>query len=72
MFIKVLIISIILVAIVMLTLGIKMWFNPDAEFTTHSCKLDEENADSDSGCFICQLKDLADCPENEDSKIKTK
>ena len=72
MFIKLLIISIILVAIVMLALGIKMWFDPDAEFTSHSCKLNDENANSDSGCFKCQLKDLADCPEKMDNKIKTK
>ncbi len=72
MFIKVIVISIILVAIVMLALGIKMLFDPDAEFTLHSCNLEEENSNSISGCSKCQLKDLADCPEKTDNKIKTK
>lgn len=65
MFIKLFIVSVIMVAIVMLALGIKMLFDPDAEFTSHSCKLDEENSNSDSGCSICQLKNLADCSENQ-------
>ena len=72
MLIKLFIISLILVSIIMLALGIKMWLDPDAEITTHSCKLDEKDSNSDSGCSKCQLKDLADCPEKLDNKIKTK
>jgi hypothetical protein len=49
MFIKLIIISAILVAFVMLALGVKLLFDPD------------ENGI----CSICQIKDLADCPEKE-------
>ena len=66
MFIKLLIISIILVAIVMLALGIKMWFNPNVEFTSHSCALDsEDDKESLDGCAKCDLKDIADCSEKK-------
>lgn len=70
MLIKLFVISIIFAAIVMLALGIKMWFDPDAEFTKHSCKLDEKDSNSDNGCSICQLKDLTDCHEKLVSKSK--
>lgn len=63
MFIKILIITIVLVAFVMLALGVKLWFDPNAEFSSHSCALDSGNIDEDGACSKCQLKDLADCPE---------
>jgi hypothetical protein len=66
MFIKLLIISIILVAIIMLALGVKLIFNPNAEFEVHSCALDDGELDKDGACSKCQLKDLADCPEKKD------
>jgi hypothetical protein len=74
MFLKLLILSIILVAIIMLALGIKLWFNPDAEFSAHSCALEDGNVDEEGACHKCQIKDLADCPEKEDNKstLKTK
>ena len=72
MFIKILIISIILVAIIMLALGIKLWFNPDAEFTVHSCALEDGTLDKDGACLKCQIKDLADCPENMDNQSNMK
>jgi len=65
MFIKVLIISIILVAFIVLALGIKLWFNPDAEFSAHSCRLEDGSLDKDGVCSMCQLKDLADCQEKK-------
>ena len=74
MLIKTLITAIILVAIVMLALGIKLLFNKDAEFTVHSCSLENgESLDDEGACYKCQLKDTADCPEikvnqKEDSK----
>jgi len=55
----------------MLALGIKMWFDPDAEFTASSCALEDGNLDKDAVCSKCQLKNLADCPEKKDSEIKT-
>jgi hypothetical protein len=47
----------------MLALGVKLWFDPNAEFSSHSCALDSGNIDEDGACSKCQLKDLADCPE---------
>jgi hypothetical protein len=63
---KVIIISLILVAFVVLALGIKMLFDPKAEFTVHSCALDNGDLDEDGACLKCQIKDLADCPEKNE------
>jgi hypothetical protein len=63
MFLNLLILSVILVAFVVLALGVKLWFDPDAEFTSHSCAFDSGKPDEDGACSICQIKDLADCPE---------
>ena len=41
MIIKTILITIILVGIIMLALGVKLLFNKDAEFTAHSCALDD-------------------------------
>jgi hypothetical protein len=60
MFIKVLIISVILVAFVMLALGVKLWFDPNAEFTSHSCSIDSGKPNEDGVCSKCQITDLAD------------
>lgn len=68
MFIKLLIISVVLVAIVMLGLGVKLFFDKNAEFSIHSCALEDGSLDKDGACSKCDLKDLADCPENTDSK----
>ncbi len=65
MFINTLIISVILVAIVMLALGVKLLFNKDAEFTAHSCALDDGASDKNEACSKCDLKDLVNCPENK-------
>lgn len=51
----------------MLALGIKLLFDPKAEFTVHSCALDDGKTDGDGACYKCQLKDLADCPEKKDN-----
>ena len=72
MFLKLLIISVVLVAIVMIALGIKLWLNPNAEFTVHSCALEDGNPDEEGICYKCQLKDLSDCPEKKFSPDKSK
>jgi hypothetical protein len=51
----------------MLALGVKLWFDPNAEFSSHSCALNSGNIDENGACSKCQLKDLADCPEKDDS-----
>lgn len=63
MYLKLLIISVILVAFVFLALGIKLWFDPDAEILPHSCAFEDGNPDKDLGCSMCGLKDIADCTE---------
>ncbi|GET25819.1 hypothetical protein [Prolixibacter sp. NT017] len=66
MFVKTLVITIFLVAIVLLALGVKLMFSRDAEFTVHSCAFqDDEGATEDGSCSQCQLRDLTDCPEKE-------
>lgn len=70
MFLKVLIISVILVAFIMLALGIKLWFDPDAEFSSHSCALESGDLDEDGVCSKCQLKDLTNCIEKPDTRVK--
>ena len=70
MFIKVPIISIILVAFVMLALGVKLLFDPNAEFSSHSCGIDSGKLNEDGACSICQLKDLSDCSVEKDSRDK--
>lgn len=65
MFVNTLIISVIFVAIIMLALGVKLLFNKDAEITVHSCALEDDSLDKEGACSKCQLKDLADCPENK-------
>jgi hypothetical protein len=66
MYLKILIISILLVAIVMLALGVKLFFNKNAEFEMHSCAFDDnKNIDKELDCSSCQLKEVADCPETK-------
>ena len=65
MFLKLLIISAVIIVLIFLALGFKLWFYPDAEFTVHSCALEDGNLNEDGTCHKCQLKDLSDCPENE-------
>ncbi len=62
MFLKIFIMSVILFAIIMLALGVKLFFDKNAEFTGHSCA--GENKDLGS-CAGCGIKELANCTENE-------
>nr|WP_321409121.1 hypothetical protein [uncultured Carboxylicivirga sp.] len=67
MFFKILIISVILVAFVMLALGVKLLFNSKADLTAHSCPLEDNDTNSDDACSKCQVKDLVDCPEKKEN-----
>jgi hypothetical protein len=71
MFLKVLIISVILVAFIIFALGVKLWLDPNAEFTVHSCAFDDSDFNKDGGCSICQLKDLTNCQESKDYTSKS-
>ncbi len=72
MFLKLFIISAILVAIIMLALGVKMLFDPKAEFIAHSCALEGGKPDDFGVCAKCRIKDLANCPENRKDKTNNK
>jgi hypothetical protein len=64
MVINTIIISVILVAIIMLALLVKLFFDKDAEFTIHSCAIDDgDSLGKDGACSKCKLKDLSNCPE---------
>jgi hypothetical protein len=63
MYLKILIVTIILVAFVMLALGIKMLFDKNASFNIHSCSLENEGNDFDGTCYKCQTTDAENCPE---------
>ena len=65
MFIKLLLISLILVAIVMLALGIKLWFDPEAEFTVHSCAAERGNPGEQEYCSACGVDDPSHCLKND-------
>jgi len=64
MIIKTIIISVILVTIIMLALGVKLFVDKNAEFTVHSCSVDDGNLATDKSYSKCQLNDLSDCPVN--------
>jgi len=70
MLIKLIIVSIILVAIVMLALGVKLLFDKNAEFKSHSCALNDDEHPANETCAKCQLKDFAQCTEKQDEKNK--
>lgn len=73
MSIKLLIASVILVAFVILALGVKLWFDPGAEFSAYSCALeDQDSLDKNEACSKCQLKDLVNCPENKNDQVRNK
>ncbi len=65
MYLKIFIMTLILVAFTMLALGVKLLFDKDATFTHHSCAPDDGISDSNSGCTSCGIKDVANCPEKE-------
>jgi hypothetical protein len=63
MLIKLIIISVVLVALSILGLGVKLLFKSDAEFPFHSCTFEDGHSDQNGICSNCQLKELADCAE---------
>lgn len=65
MFLKLFIVSVILVAFTMLALGVKLLFDKDATFTHHSCALEDEKLNNVGGCLSCQIKDIANCTKKE-------
>ncbi len=67
MFFKTLIASLLLMAIVMLALGIKLLFDPKAEFTIHPCSMKDDCLDSEDTCPSCGTKEITDFIEEKPS-----
>jgi hypothetical protein len=66
MFLKLLLVSFILVAFVMLALGVKLLFDKKAEFEMHTCAFeDDQSIDEQVDCSSCQIKEIADCAEEK-------
>lgn len=66
MFLKLFLVSVILVAFTMLALGVKLLFDRNASFTHHSCALEDEKLNNVGGCLGCQIKEIANCKEKEE------
>jgi len=65
MFLKILILSIILVAFTILALGVKLLFNKEASFTGHACSLEDGNLNETGGCAGCGIQEVTNCSEKE-------
>ena len=47
-------------------LGVKLFFDKDAEFEMHSCAAeDKSNSTGELDCASCQIKEVADCQESK-------
>ena len=66
MIIKLVLISVFIVAVVMAALGIKMLFDRNARFEAHSCAPEGGSTGESGTCSSCGLKDLAKCAEKND------
>ena len=65
MYWKILILTFILVAIMMLALGVKLLFDKNATFTHHSCGLNNGESEDKTGCASCGIQELANCDEKK-------
>ncbi len=65
MFLKILILSIILVAFTALALGVKMLFDKNASFTYHSCVHEDGDLYKTDGCAGCGIQEVTNCPEKK-------
>ena len=65
MFLKILILSIILVAFTMLALSVKLLFNREATFNEHACAAEDGELNKIGGCAACEIQELANCSEKD-------
>ncbi len=65
MFLKILLLSVILVAFTMLALGVKLLFNKEASFTEHACATEDGELNKIGGCAACEIQELANCSEKD-------
>lgn len=60
--VKVLIASVVIVAVLIVLLGLKRWLNPEAEIMAHACDFDpEKRKKKNIDCDKCELKDIVNC-----------
>ena len=64
MFLKLLTLSVILVAFTILALGVKLFFNREATFTEHACAMEDGVLNKVGDCSGCEIKELANCTES--------
>ncbi len=64
MFLKILILSVFLVAFAVLALGVKLLFNKKPSFNEHACAMEDEKLNDAGECASCEIKELANCSEN--------
>jgi len=65
MFLKILILSIILVAFTVLALGVKLFFNKEPSLSEHACAAEDGELNKLGGCAACEIQELANCSEKD-------
>ncbi len=64
MILKLLLISVVLIALMVLAFGIRLLFEPGSEFPAHSCALENGQLNKDGVCSACHVTKLTDCREH--------
>lgn len=61
MFIKLIIITAILVGFLVLVLGIRQWLDPQSQMAFHSCSEKPGKGGSSKYCIGCNIREITDC-----------
>lgn len=61
MLLKLIIITAILVGILVLAMGLRLWLDPASEMAFHSCSEKPGKDGNNKDCLGCQLSGIADC-----------
>jgi cytochrome c553 len=64
MLLKLLLISVVLVALMVLAFGVKLLLEPGSELEAHSCALENGRLNEDGTCSACHVTKLIDCHEH--------
>jgi len=64
MIIKLLLISVVLIALMVMAFGIKLLLEPGSEFPAHSCALENGQLNEEGTCSACHVTKLTDCREH--------
>lgn len=63
MFLRILILSVILVAFTILALGVKLFFNKEPSLSGDGCAAGDRELNKVGGCAACDIQELAHCSE---------